>query len=135
LGSGLFNIKRIRDFKVRYGLGTDVGAGTNFCHLVTLNEAYKVYQLQHEKLSPFQAIYLATLGTAKSLSLDDRIGNFQAGKEADFILLDQQYAPLIKRRINQAVSLEERLFILNTMGDERAIEAAFIKGVCRHQKD
>ncbi len=78
LGSGLFDLQRARELGVRVGWasGTDVGAGTSFSMLQTMNEAYKVLQLQGQQLSAESAFHLATLGGAHSLYLDDRIGNF-----------------------------------------------------------
>ncbi|CAG2165018.1 unnamed protein product, partial [Oppiella nova] len=61
---------------VKVGLGTDIGAGTAFCQLQTLNEAYKVQQLQGDKLSAMESLYHATLGGAKALHLDEQLGNF-----------------------------------------------------------
>ncbi|MGI9436439.1 MAG: guanine deaminase, partial [Geminicoccaceae bacterium] len=110
LGSGLFDLAAARDSGVRVGLGTDVGAGTNFCQLRTLSEAYKVTQLNGQKLAPLQALYLATLAGAKALYLDDRIGNFALGKEADFVVADWQSTPLLSRRIEVASDLIEKLF-------------------------
>jgi cytosine/adenosine deaminase-related metal-dependent hydrolase len=77
LGSGLFNLPMAERHKVNVGLGTDVGGGTSFSILQTLNEAYKVMQLQGAKLSPFKSLYLATLGGARALRLEDKIGNLQ----------------------------------------------------------
>src|SRR6218665_1428225 len=95
LGSGLFNLKQAEQFGVNVGLGTDVGAGTSFSMLQTLNEAYKVQQLQRNKLSPFKSLYLATLGGAQALRLDDKIGSFATGNDADFIVLDYHAPPLL----------------------------------------
>ena len=88
LGSGLFDLNKLEEHGVRVGLGTDVGAGTSFSQLQSLNEAYKVMQLQGKKLDPFKSLYLATLGGANALYLDDKLGNFKSGKDADFVVLD-----------------------------------------------
>ena len=80
LGSGLFNIKRSLEENIHVGIGTDIGGGTSFSILETLNEAYKVIQLRGEKLSPFTSFYLATLGGAETLDLADTIGDFETGK-------------------------------------------------------
>ncbi|WP_160152640.1 guanine deaminase [Microbulbifer sp. ALW1] len=134
LGSGLLDLDKLEEHGVRVGLGTDVGAGTSFSQLQSLNEAYKVLQLQGKKLDPFKALYLATLGGARSLYLDDRIGNLQPGKDADFVVLDYNATPLIGHRIGQAGSLMEKLFALMILGDDRAVKATYAAGVCRHQK-
>lgn len=134
LGSGLFDLEKVEDFGVRVGLGTDVGAGTSFSQLQSLNEAYKVMQLQGKKLDPFKSLYLATLGGARALYLDDRIGNLQPGKDADFVVLDYQATPLIDYRLRQARTLEEKLFALTILGDDRAVKETFAAGVSVHRK-
>ena len=136
LGSGLFDLAAARDLGVRIGLGTDVGAGTSFSQLRTLSEAYKVTQLNGQKLSPLQALYLATLGSARALYLDDRIGNFVAGKEADFIVADWRSTPLLARRVEAAADdLVEKLFALIVLGDDRAIFATHVMGQCAYRRD
>ncbi|UVO17209.1 guanine deaminase [Stutzerimonas stutzeri] len=134
LGSGLFDLEKVEGFGVRVGLGTDVGAGTSFSQLQSLNEAYKVMQLQGKKLDPFKSLYLATLGGARALYLDDKIGNLQPGKDADFVVLDYQATPLIDYRLQQAQTLEEKLFALMMLGDDRAVKATYAAGVSVHRK-
>ncbi|WP_095157034.1 MULTISPECIES: guanine deaminase [unclassified Pseudomonas] len=134
LGSGLFNLSQAEQFKVKVGLGTDVGAGTSFSLLNTLNEAYKVMQLQGTRLHPFKSLYLATLGGARALSLDDRIGSLRAGNDADFVVLDYKATPLLDYRLQQSNSIEETLFVLTTLGDDRTIRQTFAAGNCVHQR-
>jgi len=124
----------VEGFGVRVGLGTDVGGGTSFSQLASLNEAYKVLQLQGQKLDAFKALYLATLGGARALYLDDRIGNLQPGKEADFVVLDYKATPLIDYRLSQATTLQEKLFALMILGDDRAVKETFAAGVSVHRK-
>ena len=135
LGSGLFDYASARQAGVRVGIGTDVGGGTSFSMLRTLSEAYKVLQLGGQDLPPEQAFYLATLGGARSLYLDDRIGNLTPGKEADFVVIDPAATPLIARRMASAQTLAERLFILLTLGDDRCIAATHLLGVCVWSRD
>ncbi|TRX73147.1 guanine deaminase [Pseudomonas mangiferae] len=134
LGSGLFDLAKLERHGVRVGLGTDVGAGTSFSQLQTLNEAYKVMQLQGEKLDPFKSLYLATLGGARALYLDDRIGNFASGKDADFVVLDYRATPLLGYRLDQAKDLAERLFALMMLGDDRAVKETFAAGRSVHRR-
>jgi guanine deaminase len=96
--------------------------------LQTLGEAYKVLQLQRQNLSPERAFYLATLGGARSLYLEDRIGSFARGCEADFVVLDPQATPLMARRMERCATLAERLFVFMTLGDDRAVLATHILG-------
>lgn len=128
LGSGLFNIKRCWQQGVRMGIGTDVGAGTTFNLLQTLGEAYKVGQLQQYKLSACEAFYHATLGGAHALDLDDVIGNFNPGKEADFVVLDAAVSPLQKLRNANSKDIWERLFVMMTLGDDRNIAQTWVSG-------
>lgn len=128
IGSGLFNMHKAEEFKVKVGLGTDVGGGDSYSILQTINEAYKVQQLQGNRLSAFQSLYLATLGGAKSLDLHDNIGNFETGKEADFVVMDYHATDLMKFKIEQCKSIEERLFSLLMLGDDRCIRETYILG-------
>ncbi|SEL28081.1 guanine deaminase [Colwellia chukchiensis] len=128
LGSGLFNLQQAKAFNINVGLGSDIGAGTTFSMLSTINEGYKTQQLRQEKLSPFQSFYLATLGGAKALDLEGTIGNFVKGAEADFVLLDYQATPLMARRMQHCQTLTEKLFILSMLGDERHVKATHIMG-------
>ncbi|WAC44121.1 guanine deaminase [Pseudomonas sp. SL4(2022)] len=135
LGSGLFDLNKLEEHGVRVGLGTDVGAGTSFSQLQSLNEAYKVMQLQGKKLDPFKSLYLATLGGANALYLDDKIGNFESGKDADFVVLDYNATPLISYRMQQAKTLDEKLFALTMLGDDRAVKETFAAGQSVHSRD
>ncbi|WP_407333883.1 guanine deaminase [Enterovibrio sp. 27052020O] len=121
LGSGLFPLDDMEAKGIKVGMGTDVGAGTSFSLLQTMSEAYKVMQLQGKKLHPLKSLYQATLGGAKALSLDHMIGNFDTGKEADFVVLDLHATQLMKFRMEHAHSLEDKLFVLMTLGDDRAV--------------
>lgn len=128
LGSGLFDLRQAQHNGIRVGLATDVGAGTSFNMFQTLGEAYKVMQLQQEKLSPFESFYLATLGSAHSLHLDHCIGNFDAGKEADFVVIDPVATQLQQIRWDNSSSVEEKLFMLMTLGDDRNIYQTYVNG-------
>lgn len=156
LGSGLFPLHQAKNPErpIKVGLGTDVGGGTSFSLLRTGGEAYKVAQLQQQTLAPFQALFLATLGGAQALCLEDKIGSFLPGKEADFIVLDPQATPTLAFRNQPYVSvlnpgltqadfenqrdmanerqmadLRSLIFSLLILGDERAIHATHIAGM------
>ncbi len=142
LGSGLFKFHQAKspEHPVKVGLGTDIGAGTSFSLLQTANEAYKVAQLQGQSLSAFKSLYLATLGGAEALCLEDKIGNFEVGKEADLIVLDLQATPLMQLRnphlpAQSLGQLAEAAFALTMMGDDRAIQATYIMGRLAYDRD
>lgn len=135
LGSGLFDLGRARDFGLHVGLGSDIGAGTSFSMLQTLNEAYKVLRLTGQTLTPEAGFYLATLGGARALHLDTHIGNFLPGREADFIVLDPHSTPLLEARMSCATTLAERLFALMMLGDDRCVTATYILGEPAFQRE
>ncbi len=128
LGSGLFNLQAMTEAGVNVGLATDVGGGTSLSMLRTMSAAYKVLHLQGQPMPANQAVYLATLGAARALGLDDVIGNFEAGKEADFIVVDPHASSITSRRSRTANSIEELLFSLIFLGDDRNIVTTYIGG-------
>jgi guanine deaminase len=101
--------------------------------LTTLSEAYKIQQLQSNQLSAHQGLYQITLGNAQSLLLDNKIGNFMPNKEADFVVINMEATALLERRMGQTKSLEEQLFVLMMLGDDRVIEQTVIAGVSRYR--
>ena len=134
IGSGLFDLREAWRRGMRVGLGTDVGGGTTFNMLQVLNEAYKVAQLRGFNLSPFRALYLATLAGAEALYLDDKAGNLQPGKEADFLVMDLAATPLLARRTAAARDIAEVLFALIMLGDDRCVAATYLQGERAHQR-
>lgn len=134
LGSGLFNLNEAMHHHIRVGIATDVGGGTSFSLLQTLNEAYKISQLNNQTLSPMKAFYLATLGGAQSLYLEHMLGNFETGKEADFIVLDLEATPLMQRRMARSESISDAMFALMMLGDDRCVHATHIMGECLYSK-
>jgi len=128
LGSGLFDLDAMTDAGVRVGLATDVGGGTSMSMLRTMSEGYKILHLQGQSLPASRALYLATLGAAEALYLDEHIGNFTPGKEADFIVLDTAASRITARRAASAESLDELLFALIFLGDDRNVDATYVMG-------
>lgn len=128
IGSGLFNLKHVQQHNVEIGLGTDVGGGTSFSLLQTYSEAYKVQQLNSNKLSAFEGLYMATLGGARALDLEGTIGNFNIGCEADIAVLDYNSTPLLAYRQEQAKSLHDKLFALMMLGDDRSVADTYVLG-------
>jgi guanine deaminase len=135
LGSGLFNLAQAKSTEtpIKVGLATDVGAGTSFSMLHTANEGYKVAQLRGQTLSAFKALFLATLGAARSLSLENKIGSFQSGNEADFVVLNLQATPLMAFRnptptAQSVEELAEKVFAMMILGDDRTVQATYIAG-------
>lgn len=132
LGSGLFDLRSADEMAIRCGLGSDIGAGTTLSLLRTAGEAYKVLHLQKQALPAIRGLYLATLGAARALYLDDKIGNFEVGKEADFVVLDSAASTTTERRCAVANDVEEQLFALQMLSDERHIAATYVAGAKQH---
>lgn len=133
LGSGLFDFAAADRQQVALSLATDVGGGTSFSMLQTMNETYKVARMGGTYLPALRMFYLATLGGARSMQLEGVVGNFVPGTEADFIVLDPKATPLLERRTTRCNSLEELLFALALLGDDRAIAATYAAGKQVHQ--
>jgi guanine deaminase len=134
LGSGLFDFKQADAQRVPISLATDVGGGTSFSMLQTMNGAYKMARMGGVCLPATRMFYLATLGGARGMQLEGTIGNFQAGAEADFIVLDPQATPLLARRSARTENLEELLFVLSLLGDDRTIAATYAAGAAVYQR-
>jgi guanine deaminase len=148
---------------VRFSLGCDIGAGNRFSLINVLDDAYKVgmcnntlldgsvdprnfdaAEAERNKLSPYRGFYAATLGGAHALYLDDRIGNFDAGKEADFVVLDWASGQdSVRWQTSQLVSKDgpkdmdeaaKLLFSIMVLGDDRSIDETWIMGAQAHKK-
>jgi guanine deaminase len=129
LGSGLFDQARLRRAGVRIALATDVGGGTSYSMLRTAAEGYKVLQLNGQSWPALEAFYRMTLGNARALSLDGRIGSIEAGKEADLVALDPRATPALAHRMETAGGdLQVELFALMMLGDDRAVRETYVAG-------
>ena len=130
LGSGLFDWSRAKKkgHEVSVALATDVGAGTTLSMLATMGAAYQIAQLGGHRLTPIQALHLSTRGAASALQLEDTIGSIAPGMEADLVVLDLAHSPLARLRMKSCEAIEEVLFMLMTLGDDRAISAVYVMG-------
>jgi len=129
IGSGLFHATRAHAAGIRTGLATDVGGGSSFSMLRTMASAYEIGQLKGDALHPAQLLYMATVGSAEALHIGDKVGNLEAGKEADIIAIDLASTPVITQRVAEADSLWEAIFPTIMLGDDRAIKATYIAGL------
>ncbi len=135
LGSGLFDLARLEGSGVRVAVATDVGGGTSFCLLGTLDAAYKILQLQGQSLAPLTSFYQATLGNARALGLEAQIGHLGVGAEADLVVLDCRATPAMALRAERVSSLAEELFLLQTLGDDRAVVETYVAGKPSRPRD
>ncbi|MCC0033588.1 MAG: guanine deaminase, partial [Brucellaceae bacterium] len=116
LGSGLMDWQRYRKRgnPVRTATATDVGGGTNYSMLRTMDEAYKVIALNGEKINPLASFWQITLGNAEALSLEGEIGTLEEGTAADLVVLDARATPAMALRMETVTTLAEELFLLQT---------------------
>ncbi len=132
LGSGFFDYLAADAAGMRYGLASDVGGGTSFSPFRTMLAAYVVGREGQTKpglsLTPGQLWWQHTAGAARALGLDGVVGNLLPGCEADFVVLDPQATPLLARKTAQADSLDELLFALIVLGDDRVVHRMVIAG-------
>ena len=130
LGSGLFDAGHVGhpDRPVRIGIATDVGGGTSYSMLQTLGEAYKVAMLRGRTPTAHELFHLATRGNALNLGLDEEIGTLDPGRWADLVVLDPTATPVLAARHALSESLEDTLFALAILGDDRAVRATYIAG-------
>jgi len=159
LGSGLFRLGRATDpdHRIRLSFGTDMGGGNRFSMINVLDEAYKVGMVnntlldgsvdprwedpeesERNKLSPYRAFYSVTLGGAHGLYIDDRVGNFEPGKEADFVTLDWNvgqramvwHGSLLVGKKGPTTMQEaaDLLFSIMVIGDDRNVDETWIMG-------
>lgn len=126
LGSGFFDYAAAARHGMLHGLASDVGGGTSFSPFHTMLAAYYVGREGQSKpglsLAPSQLWWQHTGGAARALGLGGVVGTLQPGSEADFVVLNPQATPLLARKTAQANSLEELLFALIVLGDDRVVE-------------
>jgi guanine deaminase len=134
LGSGLFDFEKAGEAGMPVALGTDVGGGTSFSMLQTMNEAHKVARMRGHHLTAARMFWLATAGAAQALGLDQTVGTLRPGSEADFIVLDPEATPLLARRTALAQSPEEWLFAFAMLGDDRAVLETYAAGQRVHRR-
>ncbi|MDF1601843.1 guanine deaminase [Mesorhizobium sp. YIM 152430] len=130
LGSGLFDYQRYRKRAkpLRISTATDVGGGTNYSMLRTMDEGYKIIALNGEKLNPLASFWQITLGNAKALSLEGKIGTLDIGTDADLVVLDAKATPAMRLRMERIETLAEELFLMQTMGDDRCVREVYVAG-------
>ena len=130
LGSGFFDYAGADRAGFAYGLASDVGGGTSFSPFHTMLAAYYVGREGQTKqglsLTPQQLWWQHTAGAARALGLEGVVGNLQVGCEADFVVLNPHATPLLARKTARSNSLDELLFALIVLGDDRVIEKTVI---------
>lgn len=136
LGSGLMSMPHLRSKgrPVALAVATDVGGGTSYSMLATLGEAYKVQMLSGYKPGAAELFAMATRGNAERLKIDNETGALELGKFADIVVLDPCATPVLASRHELSNSLEDVLFSLMILGDDRAVKATYVKGRRLHER-
>lgn len=136
LGSGLMSMPWLREKgrPVHLGVATDVGGGTSYSMLATLGETYKVQMLSGYKPTAHELFHMATRGNAGRLKIEHETGALEHGKFADIVVLDPEATPVLASRHELSSSLEDVLFSLMILGDDRAVAATYVKGRRLHAR-
>ena len=83
---------KMYDEGVRIGLGTDGPmSGNNLSTIAEFGQVAKVHKLVNQDraaMPPIKVIDMATMGAAKALHMEDRVGSLEVGKLADIIVVD-----------------------------------------------
>ena len=137
LGSGLFPLRSHVEAGVRCALGTDVGAGTGFSMLKEGLQAYLMQRLipGGMLLSGGQLLYLATRAGAEALALEEEIGDFQAGKAADFVYLRPSADTALAAAVERTEDLGRILTVLFTLGDADCVREVQVSGEVVYRSD
>ncbi len=130
IGSGLFPLRPLtrREKPVRIAVATDIGGGSSYSMLKTMDEAYKIQQILGERLNPLESFHLMTRGNAEALSMAADIGTLDTGSVADLVVLNAASTPAMKLRLETVNTLPEELFLLQTMGDDRSVVETYVAG-------
>ncbi len=130
LGSGLMSMPHLRNaaHPVALGIATDVGGGTSYSMLATLGETYKVQMLAGYKPSAVELFAMATRGNAARLRISGDTGTLEAGKFADIVVLNPEATPVLAARQALSQSLEDILFALMILGDDRCVSTTYVAG-------
>lgn len=129
LGSGHYDFARMQRAGLRTGVATDIGGGTSYSMLETLDAFYKSQQLQGNRLNPLMSFYMMTRGNAEALSLEGKIGSIVPDADADLVVLNAAATPAMSVKMERVETLAEELFLLQTLGDDRAVVETYVAGV------
>ena len=141
LGSGTMPWKRTVASEVNIAAGTDIGAGDEWLIPRVLGDAFKVHISESGEdavsLHPAEMLFTGTLAGALALDMEGRFGNFDVGKEADFVVVDASGTPALQAVVNYGVrsgyadlARDQTLFALLMGIRESAIAEVYVRGSC-----
>ncbi|XP_070566706.1 guanine deaminase-like isoform X2 [Ptychodera flava] len=135
--SGMFDVRKMLNAKVKIGLGTDVAGGYQPSILDAIRQAIIVSKLlslnkpsDYQSIEYREAFMLATLGGSQVLGLDDKIGNFEVGKEFDALLIDVccEDSPFDVINDLYTDNIEDKVQKFLYLGDDRNIKEVYVCG-------
>lgn len=139
LGSGTMPWLRTIASGVNVALGTDFSAGDSWFMPAVLNAAFKVHISEPEgedvALHPAVMLHLATVAGARALDLEDRIGNFDPGREADMVVIDPAKWEPLANSLEWGLRSDDprkrtlgRLFTVLMACNEVALTETYVRG-------
>ncbi|MGV9825951.1 amidohydrolase family protein [Gordonia sp. NPDC003429] len=139
LGSGTMPWRRTVAAGVTIGAGTDCGAGDEWLVSRVLADAFKVHISEPGDASvsmhPAEMLFTGTLAGARALDAEDRFGNLDVGKEADFLVIEPERSPPLAASLRHGVraddaqlARDQTLFALLMGLREPAIAEVYVRG-------
>jgi guanine deaminase len=139
LGSGTMPWKRTVASEVNIAAGTDIGGGDEWLIPRVLGDAFKVHISESGEdavsLHPAEMLFTGTLAGARALDMESRFGNFDVGKEADFVVVDPSGTPALQAVLNYGVrsgdadlARDQTLFALLMGIRESSIAEVYVRG-------
>lgn len=139
LGSGTMPWQRTVAAGVNISLGTDFGGGDEWLIPRVLGDCFKVHISEAGdagiSLHPAELLFTGTLAGARALDMEDRIGNLDVGKEADFIVVDPAGWPPMAAAIDNGtrsadpvLARDQTLFAVLMTMREPAVARVYVRG-------
>jgi guanine deaminase len=133
LQSGVMALRHSLREGFKIGLGSDVAGGFSLSMLNEAKEAAessKTWNILHRSeeipaVSAEEALWIATLGGAEALGLEETIGNFAEGKDADFIVLSMNDVFPQKSSFDAPSEMIARLVY---GASRQTVQATFVRG-------
>lgn len=137
LGSGTMPWKRTVAAGVNVSAGTDFGGGDEWLIPRVLGDAFKQHITEPGdagvSMHPAEMLFIGTLAGARALDMENRFGNFDAGKEADFVVVEP--AGALKGLLDNAhrsddadLARDQTLFALLMGLREDSIAQVYVRG-------
>ncbi|MET0901224.1 MAG: guanine deaminase [Mycobacterium sp.] len=139
LGSGTMPWLRTVAAGVNIAAGTDFGGGDEWLIPRVLGDAFKQHITEPGdagvSMHPAEMLFLGTLAGARALDMENRFGNFDVGKEADFVVIEPAGTPALDAMLTYGVraddpdlARDQTLFALLMGIRESSITQVYVQG-------